>query len=205
MKRGFAYLNRTQVLIRDEFILKEAGDIYWQMHTEANVKISEDGKTAVLSEDGKSIELRLFDQDGSNYRFETMAAKPYDGIEMSEGENPNEGITKIYIKASEIQQGSFNVLLTPAGEKDPEVLPLDEWDQYDFSELRPEVPDSGEIPGEPDTDGDTVNGENQPVGDKGENPKTGDGGMGMDVLYMAALAAVLTGSVVYIRRKMLRR
>lgn len=206
VKRGFAYLNRTQVLIRDEFILKEAGDIYWQMHTEANVQISEDGKTVVLTKDGKSIELRLFDQDGSDYRFETMAARPYEGIEMSEGENPNEGITKIFIKASGIQQGTFNVLLTPAGEENPEILPLDAWNEYDFSELKTDVPGSGDIPNQPDNDGDadggSVSGEDQLAGN---SPKTGDSGMGMSALYMIAPAAVLTGSMVYLRRKFFRQ
>ena len=176
------------------------------MHTEANVQISEDGKTVVLTKDGKSIELRLFDQDGSDYRFETMAARPYEGIEMSEGENPNEGITKIFIKASGIQQGTFNVLLTPAEEENPEILPLDAWNQYDFSELKTDVPGSGDIPNQPDNDGDadggSVSGEDQLAGN---SPKTGDSGMGMSALYMIAPAAVLTGSMVYLRRKFFRQ
>ena len=116
---------------------------------------------------------------------------------MSEGENPNEGITKIYIKASGIQQGTFNVLLTPAGEENPEVLPLAEWNQYDFSELKSDVPNSGETPGQPDTNGGAVSGENQPAADKGENPKTGDSSMGMSALCMAILAVVLSGSVIF--------
>ena len=125
VKRGFAYIDRTQVLIRDEFTLKSAGDVYWQMHTEASVTISEDGKTAVLTQNGKSIEARLL--DGEGLKFETMEAKPYEGLTTYEGENPNTGVTKLYVKSENVQQGSISVLLTPAEENSCNVLPLNQW------------------------------------------------------------------------------
>ena len=41
------------VTIRDEIELVSSGDIYWFMHTDATIDIMPDGKTAVLSKDGK--------------------------------------------------------------------------------------------------------------------------------------------------------
>ena len=145
VKRGFAYINRTQVLIRDEFTLKEASEIYWQMHTEAEVTVSKDGKTATLTKDGKTIELRLFDENGSNYKFATMAAVAYEGVPTAEGEDPNVGITKIYIKATDVQKGTFNVLITPVGGANPEILALEDWDNYDFSAAQGKTKDGRKV------------------------------------------------------------
>ena len=144
-KRGFAYFNRTQALVRDEFTLKDAGTAYWQMHTYAEVEISEDGKTATLTQDEKTIELRLFDENGSDYKFETMNAYAYGATEPGAGENANEGITKIFIKATDVQKAVFNVLLTPEGEKSPEVKALKDWVTYDFSTLKEDNSANDEI------------------------------------------------------------
>lgn len=133
VKRGFAYFDRLQVLIRDEYTLKETGDVYWQMHTEADVTISDDGKIATLTQGDKTLLLKLFDENGTDLKFQTMAATPYEGLATYEGENPNEGVTKIYILAKDVQTGTFNVLLTPADLEDPEIKSLDQWRSYDFS------------------------------------------------------------------------
>ena len=132
VKRGFAYLDREQVLIRDEYTLKAPGTTYWQMHTKADVSISEDGKTATLTLNGKMLLVKLFDENGSDLKFAAMAAKPYDA-ELTEGENINEGVTKLYIQADGVQTGVFNVLLTPADKADPEIKALENWSAYDFS------------------------------------------------------------------------
>ena len=147
VQRGFAYFDRTQVLIRDEYTLNAVGEIYWQMHTRADVAISEDGKTATLSMNGKKLLVKLFDEN-SDLRFQTMAAKPYDA-ELTEEENTNEGVTKLYIKAESVQTGALNVLLTPEGCEDPEIKALERWYEYDFSG-EPEEP---ALKNGPDADG----------------------------------------------------
>ena len=126
VKRGFAYINRTQVLIRDEFTLKAKGEIYWQMHTTADVAISEDGTVATLTIGNKSIEVRLLD-DTTGLKFETMDAVAYEGLKTYEGETSNEGVTKLYIKASGVQKGTFTVLLTPTDGVNPVVEELANW------------------------------------------------------------------------------
>ena len=149
VKRGVAFINRSQVLVRDEYILKSAGEIYWQMHTEADISISADGKIATLTQDGKSIEIRILD-DSSNLKFETMAAGYYDKSSEADtrvdASNAATGSAdkiekgrglykKLYIKASDVQTGSFSVLLTPADEVNPEVKVLADWSAYDFSKF----------------------------------------------------------------------
>lgn len=133
VKRGFAYFDRTQVLIRDEFTLKAPGTAYWQMHTKATVEISEDGKTATLTQGDYSIQLKLVGENATDVlRFAAMEATTYDGV-VYEGLKSNEGYTKVYVKAEGVQKAVFNVLITPVDMADPEVKALENWKEYDFS------------------------------------------------------------------------
>ena len=134
VKRGFAYFDRDQVLVRDEYLLKGTSDIYWQMHTDSVATVSEDGKTVNLSKDGKELQLHVIDENGSDLKFETMEAKPYDGLKTYDGENINEGYTKIFIK-DVTQKGVFNVLITSENRLNPkfEITSLDNWKNYDFT------------------------------------------------------------------------
>lgn len=132
VKRGFAYFDRTQVLIRDEFTLKAPGTAYWQMHTKASVDISKDGKTATLTQGEYRIQLKLVGENAEDgLKFESMAATTYEGVEY-EGLKSNEDYTKVYVKAAGVQKAVFNVLITPVDMATPEVKALKDWNQYVF-------------------------------------------------------------------------
>ena len=152
VKRGAAFIDRSQLLIRDEYVLKSVGDIYWQMHTEADISISSDGKIATLTQDGKSIEVRILGDD-ADLKFETMTADFY-GTETETGKTVYEEVggtglatkdekgrgafTKLYVKASNVQSGSFSILLTPVDMENPTDESLDTlatWSEYDFSKF----------------------------------------------------------------------
>ncbi|MBE7035134.1 MAG: hypothetical protein E7402_03295 [Ruminococcaceae bacterium] len=47
--------NRRTVTVQDEVVLKKPVDVYWLAHTKAEIKISEDGKKAYLSQNGKML------------------------------------------------------------------------------------------------------------------------------------------------------
>ena len=49
-RRGFMLTkNRQQAVIRDEIILKTSSDIWWFMHTKANIELKDNGRTAILT------------------------------------------------------------------------------------------------------------------------------------------------------------
>ena len=134
VKRGFAYFHRNEVLIRDEFTLKHKDDIYWQMHTDADVTIAEDGQSVILSKNGKQVKLRLIDEQHLGQRFEVMDAKAYPGITTAPNQSDNTGVHKLFIH-SIAQKGTFNVWIMPLNQDNqdmPEILPLSKWHQYDF-------------------------------------------------------------------------
>lgn len=66
--------NRSAVIVQDEIKLLDTSEVYWQVHTQADIQISEDKKSAILSQDGKSIIIKLLSGDG--FEFKQMAADP---------------------------------------------------------------------------------------------------------------------------------
>lgn len=70
--RGIA-LHRKSVLVQDEISTTAPSDVWWFMHTAAQV--SADGAHATLSQGGRSLTARILQP--STARFETMAAEPF--------------------------------------------------------------------------------------------------------------------------------
>ncbi len=94
-KRGFMLTNnRKDVVIRDEVKTKDPSEIYWFMHTGAEITIV-DADTAILSQDGKQVQLDFI----SNVPAEltVMDAVPLPTSPKPEGQNPNDGARKVAI------------------------------------------------------------------------------------------------------------
>ncbi len=74
--RGFElYNNRTSLKITDNIKCLVKSDIYWFMHTKADIIISDDGKTAILEINGKQLKASLL-ADGE---FSVMNAMALNG------------------------------------------------------------------------------------------------------------------------------
>jgi hypothetical protein len=67
--------NRSKVLVQDEITADEGMDVWWFMHTSADVQISEDGKSAMLAIGSKRLWAHIAEgpQDAA---FSIMDAKP---------------------------------------------------------------------------------------------------------------------------------
>lgn len=126
-------LNREQrfVLLQDEVALKQAGEVWWFMHTPAEVQISADGKTATLIQGDAQLRAVLLSPDEA--RFSVMDAIPLPTSPNPQGQNPNQGIRKLAIHLSGVSSVRVGVLLVPLrkGEEPPKPLltvkPLKEW------------------------------------------------------------------------------
>ncbi len=96
-KRGYYFGDeRKTLLIQDEISLKSDSEIYWFMHTQADIEISPDGKSAVLSQDGKTLRAEVCcNQD---YTLSYMDAVPLEGKSpVIEGQNQNSGYRKLVV------------------------------------------------------------------------------------------------------------
>lgn len=94
-KRGF-YVgdDRRSLTVRDEITLKGQADVYWFMHTKAEIEPTENG--AVLTLNGKR--LRLEAHANCDFELTKMAAEPLPTSPNPPNQTPNAGINKVAIK-----------------------------------------------------------------------------------------------------------
>ncbi|MCS7254176.1 MAG: heparinase II/III family protein [Armatimonadota bacterium] len=120
---------RNAVVIQDEVELKSLGDVYWFMHTPAQVQI--DGATAILRQGDAVLLCRILSP--ADAQFTLMEAKPLPSSPDPKGQNPNAGVRKLAIRFSGIKELHCCVILIPLRKsqeppKDmPSVEALNKW------------------------------------------------------------------------------
>ena len=131
--------NRTRATIQDEVTFKEPSTAYWFMHTQAEININPDGKSAILSKGGEQLWVELncnaVDASGNpvDASFVEMAAAPLPVSPNPSGQNKNEGYRKLAVELNGVSQMSLTVTLIPIigslDETDTTVVPvaLDQW------------------------------------------------------------------------------
>lgn len=100
--------NRTSLKISDKIFCRIKSEIYWFMHTKAEIEISEDGKSAVLSKNGKQIKASLT-ADGV---FSLMKAEKLTG--KYEYDSDYEDIKKLTVHLEDVTNAEITVILEPA-------------------------------------------------------------------------------------------
>lgn len=131
--------NRTRATIQDEVTFQAPSTVYWFMHTQATIEISEDGKSAILSKGGEKLWVGLktdaVDADGNQVEasFVEMAAEPLPVSPNPSGQNKNEGYRKLAVEMNGVSEMRLTVTLIPIvgslEETDTTVttVALDEW------------------------------------------------------------------------------
>ena len=92
--------NRSQVVLQDELSLTEETDLWWFMHTTADIAVSEDGKSVVLTESGKQMYVAL-ETNQTDAVFEVIAAEPLEGSANPDGQASNDSYQKLTIHLPE--------------------------------------------------------------------------------------------------------
>ncbi len=135
VKRGIGLINnRSSVIIQDEIKTKGAAEVYTFYHTSADIDISDDGKTAILSLEGAKLKCQLLSPaDG---KFTKMDAKPLPtSADPGYTQLSNDGITKLAVHLENAKNPTISVLCTPIMDGSPETItpssiPFDRWDEY---------------------------------------------------------------------------
>ena len=134
-RRGFRLLGGRQLLIQDELTCDNPADLWWFMHTVAEVAC--EGPVARLTLQGERLTARILEPVGA--RFETLPAKPLPSNPNPEGQmqKPMHSGADDQMKKLAIHLPGFEgerrvvVLLTPeTGQPVPDpgpVVPLDQW------------------------------------------------------------------------------
>ncbi|CAG7627460.1 Ig-like domain-containing protein [Paenibacillus allorhizosphaerae] len=129
-KRGMMMFDsRRQLLIQDELRLRKPSEVWWFMHTQAQIDVLPDGKSAILSQAGKRVMVQLLGETGAS--FSVMNAEP---LPTSPG--PKQGVNnrykKLTIHLSGVETAVLSVRFVPlldenADPNEPIVTPLDQW------------------------------------------------------------------------------
>ena len=129
--RGLALLDRRQVLVQDELQADSAADVWWLLHTPAEVELADNGATALLTKATNHLWVRILSP--ANARFETRAAEPLPNSPQPAKQAPNANVRKLTIHLKETQQVRLAVLMIPLARGDkaptrlPELVPLARW------------------------------------------------------------------------------
>ncbi len=136
-KRGYMLGDGRQTLtVRDELSFKEQSAFYWFAHTKADINILKDGKSAVLSKNGKSV-LVKFASNVLNFTLTAADAEPLDSNNHVSGETDRGEYKKLSLSGT----ASGNVYITakffPVKEnsqyEEVSSLPISDWTADDIS------------------------------------------------------------------------
>lgn len=108
VKRDFElYENHTSLKIKDQIVCAVPSEIYWFMHTKADIDISPDGKTAVLTIGDKKLKATSHG-DGI---FSVMRAERLKGEWEYDKDYGN--IQKLTVKLDRVMSGEIYITLEP--------------------------------------------------------------------------------------------
>lgn len=130
VERGIALLDRKQVLIQDE-VQSEGADVWWFLHTPAQVRLGDDATTATLSQGNVRLWARILSPQQAT--FAVMEAQPLPGSPHPERQGSNQNVRKLAIHLAKVNAARLAVLLVPLRENDaapaslPKVSTLAEW------------------------------------------------------------------------------
>lgn len=118
--RGYYFGDdRNTLTVRDELTLKKQSEIYWAMHTMADIEIV-DNKTAIFTKDGKKMKAEVVCSD-SNYELKVMNAELLPGspgLDAASKALSLEGVRKLVVYLPETSgELDITVKLSPQNNK----------------------------------------------------------------------------------------
>lgn len=132
VKRGIALTDhRRQVLLQDEIDMKEpGGELYWFMHTEADIEIADDGRSAMLEIDGRRLHAQIVSPVAAS--FQVRDAVPLPTSPYPDGQSVHME-KKLAIHLEHVDELQLAVQFTPLMPweaipvNSPELQSLDAW------------------------------------------------------------------------------
>ncbi|HBD07542.1 MAG TPA: coagulation factor 5/8 type domain-containing protein [Syntrophobacteraceae bacterium] len=109
--RGLALVDRSRVVIQDEIQTSEPAEVWWGMHTPAEVHLAEDKKSALLTLGNSHLTARILTPVTAT--FTTVKSRPLPSSPHPLRQTPNEGITKLAVKLRDVREVRLVVLLEP--------------------------------------------------------------------------------------------
>ncbi len=130
-RRGLSLQNyRREFIVQDEITARSASELYWFMHTDSEIEVQSDGRTAILHKDGKRLWVQLLTPQGE---FSVMNAAPLPASPNPNGQNGNAGIKKLTVHLQNTVDATIAIRMVPLlpgqslPQDTPAVVPLGQW------------------------------------------------------------------------------
>ena len=125
VQRGIALINRSQVIIQDEIQADKPADLWWFMHTAAEITLH--GHTATLTIGKKKMTARILSP--ADATFTTMRDEPLPTSPHPKGQADDSAHEKLAIHLPNTKNLTLTVYLTPGpiNKTPPKVKPLQDW------------------------------------------------------------------------------
>lgn len=128
VKRGIALASGRQIVVlEDEIHNKQPADIYWFAHTNADIRLSADKRSAILHQGGKTFAATLVYPAAA--QFSIMDARPLPSSPHPQQNKPNTGTRKLSLHLQDVSQTRIVVIFHPVNAKIRTAFsrPLEEW------------------------------------------------------------------------------
>ena len=123
--------NRKILMIQDEVELKEPGEVWWFMHTKAEITIQNNGQQVILEKNGKKLIASI--QSNEPASFSVVEARPLPSSPKDEYWNPPAGMKKLAIHFENVKMLALNVSFKEASAEDQNIdsgrkmILMDKW------------------------------------------------------------------------------
>ncbi len=100
-----------KVTVSDKVELKQAGEVYWFFITDADIKLNDDGRVALLTQDKKTLQVTLSGQNGA--RFSILDASPLPGTPDPSMQAKNPDYRRLTIHVNDTKKVDWSVTFSP--------------------------------------------------------------------------------------------
>jgi len=129
VRRGLALLDGRQVLVQDEVRAAQPAEVWWFLHTPADITVADDGRRATLSLRDRRLQAEVLTP--AEARWTVLDARPLPTSPQPEKQHPNPGIRKLALRLPNVTELRLAVRLVPLGSETapapPAVQPLEAW------------------------------------------------------------------------------
>ncbi len=109
--RTFELQARKRLVVTDEIAAEKPAELWWFLHTEAQVALGDGGRTATLTQKGKAFAVRLAEPVGAV--FQIMACEPLPTSPKPEKQADNRKRRKLALSLRGVQTTRIQVMLEP--------------------------------------------------------------------------------------------
>lgn len=110
--RTFTLEDRKRLVLTDDLHARQPAELWWFLHTKAKVTLLDNGRTARLSSNGKTFQVKL--QEPADAAFTVMECRPLPSSPNPERQASNKGRSKIAIHLKGVETTRIRVVLEPS-------------------------------------------------------------------------------------------